>query len=481
MLGRPVGGTEDYSGSEPLDPALADRFALFVTAADWDDLTRRAPAASSRRRARDGHRRRTASCARHCKIGEIDSAGWRTLPGAGHDVRHDGRQRAQRRGRAHLAAPRAAARAQPPRRRRSSRTAATSSGCSAACSSAACRTRPGAQPVEPRRSPRRTGPRGTRPVTKAAAWIHAFLTEPRARPQARAAARRAAPTRTTARRRSRSASPPRRRSARRRSRSPSTRRRALGSCRSAPRASTTSPRSPRRSWRSTARSAWQERLSEQGTSHPEFARIAKALAPLDGGRLRARPAVPRWCLVEGIQSRRPASSRSSSRRASSCSRERGLAWSAVMMLRGRASGMWANTGGPMSRTPQGAHARDPAGQRRPCRCAAAHGPGRGSHFPDARPGRRRARGTWRARATPSAGDCCGEPIRRPGHAAAGACRARRALGRAGRRAPRRLGARARAGARPVHRASYDPARPVLWTQACLTRRLELFDPAGFYA
>ena len=28
---------------------------------------------------------------------------------------------------------------------------------------------------------------------------------------------------------------------------------------------------------------------------------------------------------------------------------------------------------------------------------------------------------------------------------------------------------------------YDPARPVLWTQASLTRRLELFDPAGFYA
>lgn len=28
---------------------------------------------------------------------------------------------------------------------------------------------------------------------------------------------------------------------------------------------------------------------------------------------------------------------------------------------------------------------------------------------------------------------------------------------------------------------YDPARPVLWTQAALVRRLELFDPAGFYA
>lgn len=28
---------------------------------------------------------------------------------------------------------------------------------------------------------------------------------------------------------------------------------------------------------------------------------------------------------------------------------------------------------------------------------------------------------------------------------------------------------------------YDPGRPVLWTQASLSRRLELFDPEGFYA
>jgi MoxR-like ATPase len=32
-------GVEDYSGSEPLDPALADRFALFIRAADWSELT----------------------------------------------------------------------------------------------------------------------------------------------------------------------------------------------------------------------------------------------------------------------------------------------------------------------------------------------------------------------------------------------------------------------------------------------------------
>ena len=33
------GGIEHYSGSEALDPALADRFALIVTAADWNELT----------------------------------------------------------------------------------------------------------------------------------------------------------------------------------------------------------------------------------------------------------------------------------------------------------------------------------------------------------------------------------------------------------------------------------------------------------
>lgn len=32
-------GVEDYAGSEPLDPALADRFALFLWAVDWDGLS----------------------------------------------------------------------------------------------------------------------------------------------------------------------------------------------------------------------------------------------------------------------------------------------------------------------------------------------------------------------------------------------------------------------------------------------------------
>ena len=32
-------GAEDYTGSEPLDPALADRFALFIEALDWEALS----------------------------------------------------------------------------------------------------------------------------------------------------------------------------------------------------------------------------------------------------------------------------------------------------------------------------------------------------------------------------------------------------------------------------------------------------------
>ena len=41
---------ENYTGSEPLDPALADRFALFVNALDWNELS-------------DAERRRVAALA----------------------------------------------------------------------------------------------------------------------------------------------------------------------------------------------------------------------------------------------------------------------------------------------------------------------------------------------------------------------------------------------------------------------------------
>jgi len=46
--------------------------------------------------------------------------------------------------------------------------------------------------------------------------------------------------------------------------------------------------------------AWQERLSEQGTSHPAIAQIAKVLAPLADGRLARAKQFLTACLVRGI-------------------------------------------------------------------------------------------------------------------------------------------------------------------------------------
>ena len=107
------GGTEDYSGSEALDPALADRFALIVTAADWSDLTSGQQAAIV---APSGEGRVTPPN----EPLRAAVAGWReqflaqanACPDAGHHVCHDGRQRAQRRQRPHLTATRTAARTQ---------------------------------------------------------------------------------------------------------------------------------------------------------------------------------------------------------------------------------------------------------------------------------------------------------------------------------------------------------------------------------
>jgi hypothetical protein len=46
--------------------------------------------------------------------------------------------------------------------------------------------------------------------------------------------------------------------------------------------------------------AWQERVSEQGTSHPSIAAIAKVLAPLADGRLARAKQFLTACLVRGI-------------------------------------------------------------------------------------------------------------------------------------------------------------------------------------
>lgn len=62
---------ESYTGSEPLDPALADRFALFVTAVDWADLNEEerlavtSPAGEGKVARDDGHlRERIEECRR---------------------------------------------------------------------------------------------------------------------------------------------------------------------------------------------------------------------------------------------------------------------------------------------------------------------------------------------------------------------------------------------------------------------------------
>ena len=110
------GGTEDYSGSEALDPALADRFALVVTAADWNDLTAEQQAAIV---APSGEGqvtpRNEALCNSLRWLARAVPRAGECVPAAGDDVRHDGRQRTERCGRAHLAAPRAPARPEPRR------------------------------------------------------------------------------------------------------------------------------------------------------------------------------------------------------------------------------------------------------------------------------------------------------------------------------------------------------------------------------
>ena len=111
------GGTEDYAGSEALDPALADRFALIVTAADWRELTTEQQAAivapSGEGRVTPPNEPLRAGRGRVARA--VPGAGER-VPDAGHHVRHDGRQRAQRRQHPHLAATRTPAGAQPRRR-----------------------------------------------------------------------------------------------------------------------------------------------------------------------------------------------------------------------------------------------------------------------------------------------------------------------------------------------------------------------------
>ena len=72
------GGDDDYLGSEPLDPALADRFSLFVEPADWDRLNeqeRRAiatPAGEGRIADDGGVLLETLTGWRHTFVGQLE-------------------------------------------------------------------------------------------------------------------------------------------------------------------------------------------------------------------------------------------------------------------------------------------------------------------------------------------------------------------------------------------------------------------------
>ena len=111
------GGTEDYSGSEALDPALADRFALVVGAADWSELTAEQQAAivAPSGEGKVDARERVAAIVARAMARTVRRAGER-VPGAGDDLRHHRGECAERCQGPDLATTRAAARAEPGRR-----------------------------------------------------------------------------------------------------------------------------------------------------------------------------------------------------------------------------------------------------------------------------------------------------------------------------------------------------------------------------
>ena len=70
---------ESYTGSEPLDPALADRFALFMRAGDWDDLNDNeryavaSPSGEGKIATEDGRLLRRIERCRHLFLQQVES------------------------------------------------------------------------------------------------------------------------------------------------------------------------------------------------------------------------------------------------------------------------------------------------------------------------------------------------------------------------------------------------------------------------
>ena len=345
---------QDYVGSEPLDPALADRFALFVTARRLGGPDRgraprrrrperRGPHRQRRRRAAQGGRRlaraSSSSACRRCRRLVIAYA----------VAVDDG---AQRRRHPHLAAARAPPRAQPSRRHHrrrqdeASRLFRSVLGCSLphACW--------GEQPTaEAIAAAHRAAWDSASHASEA--WVHSFLTEARLDRKlallldnAKTRGRRLAGDRAVPRwRRPRSAPAP--------SPSPSTRRRRCGKLPIGAEGVNDLAKVAAPILSVEGELTWSERYNEKNTSHPEVARIAKALAGLKGARAERAQQFFSWCMVSKLLPARPADLETRDR-----GLRRGAAQAGVRMMRpgidycpgARANQRHANTGGPMSRT-----------------------------------------------------------------------------------------------------------------------------------
>ncbi len=297
------GGTEDYSGSEPLDPALADRFALIVHRGrlerSHEPSSRRR---SWRRRAKGASRRRTRRCDRRSTTGArrfVEQAN--ACPAADHDLRHaPSSARSTARACASRRGGRGCSRAacSP---RRSSPDRADVGLVHAACSSAACRTRPGASPIEPaviaaaHRAAWDASPRGRRAPGSTRSSPSSSLHRKLA-----AAARSLHRPGRRARRRSRSCSRTSRRSAPRRSRSPSTRRRSRGKLPIGAEGVNDLAKIAVPLLDVEGEISWQERLNEQGTSHPRSPRSARCWRRCATAGSRAPASSSRPASCEGI-------------------------------------------------------------------------------------------------------------------------------------------------------------------------------------
>ena len=312
---------QDYAGSEPLDPALADRFALLVGAPPTGPTsTRTSAAAWSTPAARGASPAMAAGCAPEVDAwrAEFWSSACRLARRWSPCLRHRRHDGAQRRRDPHLAAPGAAPRPQPPRRRHRDRQA-EGAALPRRAAAAACRTPAGASGPAPRRSRPRTALAWDSASSASEAWVHSFLTEARLDrkltllldhaklPGCRLAGHRAVPAGRIegARRRLRLC------------RLPGRRRRAR--CPSAPRASTTWPRSPRPILSVEGEVSWRSALREEHQPSRDRAHSQSGWPVGAGGASRAGPPVLRLVHGDGTSPADRPSWRPSCTAASRCS------------------------------------------------------------------------------------------------------------------------------------------------------------------